>query len=743
MASERFIDLQLIKPLSKGSGNKGKISLTQLFKEQFNKLNVGYLDPCCPEDSPGAFGCPAISSDEDNIIECRDNGLYATAGGGAGNAINGLSVSSSNIVLGQDLNEVGDPALLTSNREIPMDGFSIQFTDGTNNPASIIYAPKFEATDLSDGGTPASAFRVNRTLTTISASAHGFRDQTIFNRPTFAYCAFDGAMNTGISGNHDHLVSFQARQNYASSGTLNDNYGGVSILTMSGGGNITRAYGWDHWDITGTGVVDNQFGFHVQELSFGQNNWAFYSAGNTPSALEGSLAIGMPPLTAASEKLELVGNIKLTENIYFNKTSGNNEIRPVVPRSDSYSVIIQGNINIDNDTNGGAAIEVHADTGSVSGGRINYFAYGRQGTASSGSHNFYTRSGVNSIELKMNIDQKGVAVGGFTASAALQIKAGTAVAGTAPLKFTSGTLLTTPEVGAIEFLTDKSYLTITTGAARKEFTLNDTALTSTRIPFATTNGRLTDSDDFKFITGTRNLLTYGIKVSGQTTAGDGFPAGVTTYARTATVSNNQYSYGIQEYSFVTANAGFRGYLGVQSWPYVTGATPGGVSGKFAGYVTGFSTAPIWDGSIGGAQQLPTMIGLFSALQTQAGGILSSYDVYASEINTVGGTTLNPAVVNHYALYAEPFVYATNNYGVYINGIQKNYFGGEVVLGTYTSEATSALTINSTTKGFLPSRMTTTQKNAIVTPATGLVLYDTTLNKLCVYTGSAWETVTSV
>jgi len=40
-------------------------------------------------------------------------------------------------------------------------------------------------------------------------------------------------------------------------------------------------------------------------------------------------------------------------------------------------------------------------------------------------------------------------------------------------------------------------------------------------------------------------------------------------------------------------------------------------------------------------------------------------------------------------------------------------------------------------------MTTTQKNAISTPAEGLVLYDTTLNKLCVYTGAAWETITSV
>jgi len=79
-----------------------------------------------------------------------------------------------------------------------------------------------------------------------------------------------------------------------------------------------------------------------------------------------------------------------------------------------------------------------------------------------------------------------------TPTALLHIGAGTTGASTAPLKFTSGSLMTTAESGGVEFLTDKFYGTITTGAARKEFTLNDAALTSGQIPVATTNGRLTD-----------------------------------------------------------------------------------------------------------------------------------------------------------------------------------------------------------------------------------------------------------
>jgi len=66
----------------------------------------------------------------------------------------------------------------------------------------------------------------------------------------------------------------------------------------------------------------------------------------------------------------------------------------------------------------------------------------------------------------------------------------------------------------------------------------------------------------------------------------------------------------------------------------------------------------------------------------------------------------------------------------------------IAIGAATANASAILDLTSTTEGLLPPRVTTTQKNAIATPATGLTIYDTTLNKLCVYTGLAWETVTS-
>lgn len=51
-------------------------------------------------------------------------------------------------------------------------------------------------------------------------------------------------------------------------------------------------------------------------------------------------------------------------------------------------------------------------------------------------------------------------------------------------------------------------------------------------------------------------------------------------------------------------------------------------------------------------------------------------------------------------------------------------------------------LTSTTQAFLPPRMTTAQKTDIAPPTAGMVVYDTTINKLCVYTGAKWETMTS-
>jgi hypothetical protein len=67
----------------------------------------------------------------------------------------------------------------------------------------------------------------------------------------------------------------------------------------------------------------------------------------------------------------------------------------------------------------------------------------------------------------------------------------------------------------------------------------------------------------------------------------------------------------------------------------------------------------------------------------------------------------------------------------------------IMIGGTSINTSAQFQMDSTTRGFLPPRMTTTQKNAIATPASGLVVYDTTLGKLCVRGAAAWETITSI
>lgn len=68
--------------------------------------------------------------------------------------------------------------------------------------------------------------------------------------------------------------------------------------------------------------------------------------------------------------------------------------------------------------------------------------------------------------------------------------------------------------------------------------------------------------------------------------------------------------------------------------------------------------------------------------------------------------------------------------------------GNVGIGTSGPNAAALLDVLSTTKGFLPPRMTTAQRDAISTPPAGLMIYNTTTNKLNVRTASSWEAVTS-
>jgi len=60
----------------------------------------------------------------------------------------------------------------------------------------------------------------------------------------------------------------------------------------------------------------------------------------------------------------------------------------------------------------------------------------------------------------------------------------------------------------------------------------------------------------------------------------------------------------------------------------------------------------------------------------------------------------------------------------------------------TASADAVVNIISTTKGILIPRMTTTQRNAIGSPSTSLLIYNTTTTQYELYTGSTWQSLAS-
>lgn len=62
---------------------------------------------------------------------------------------------------------------------------------------------------------------------------------------------------------------------------------------------------------------------------------------------------------------------------------------------------------------------------------------------------------------------------------------------------------------------------------------------------------------------------------------------------------------------------------------------------------------------------------------------------------------------------------------------------QVGVGTNSPKASAILDVESTSKGFLPPRMTTAQRDNIVSPEPGLTIYNTTMNCLQWWNGTIW------
>ena len=77
----------------------------------------------------------------------------------------------------------------------------------------------------------------------------------------------------------------------------------------------------------------------------------------------------------------------------------------------------------------------------------------------------------------------------------------------------------------------------------------------------------------------------------------------------------------------------------------------------------------------------------------------------------------------------------------LNGTSVRLSGGSVSVNATNNgaaaDASAIFDVQSTVKGFLCPRMTTTQINAIASPAEGLQIYNTTISHMCFYQAGSW------
>lgn len=344
-------------------------------------------------------------------------------------AVNGLSVSNNKVVFGQNLNDVTNPAILLSSREIPNNGNFIYWTgigkqsmgysDTTVAPFTILDVKGSLGVTVGTAGYATSGFNSNvgavmhvshqgsswgLTITKSGAATANFGALLTFYRTAGA----TANTRTGLAnGQPIGSIIYQAPgANNTTVGTA----AGIYCRVASSSGGVVRGY--------------------IELIPASSAGFITSVPGLTLSA-DNNLTLGLLTSTGESDfsRLRLDQILTGTQAYYgINLTTAWNTT--------------------------GAPTAINANIAD---------------TASDATSLLMNLQLANNSIFKVSKTNVGIGMGASLPSARLHLPAGTASASSAPLKLTAGTNLTAPEDGVFEF--DGTNLYFTVGGTRKVVSL--------------------------------------------------------------------------------------------------------------------------------------------------------------------------------------------------------------------------------------------------------------------------------
>lgn len=291
----------------------------------------------------------------------------------------------------------------------------------------------------------------------------------------------------------------------------------------------------------------------------------------------------------------------------------------------------------------------------------------------------------NAYKLGVNGSTKTVLMTDGSGANLTSLNASSLASGTVPLGRLSG--ITNTEIAAGAGIVDTKLATISTAGK-----VSDTAL-SANVPLKNTANTFAGTQTFNILNASNGVFSNGINITN---------GGVASTADVNFSTTGRLTFGDSSSNFIDINP-----AGLNQWH----AHPNGLQLDSAMLIT------IGDGGyVDNTQVRIDPTNHFIRLHEGFGAIsIGDFDsANHSTLLTVDTDNQNLTFVN-----------------------------GSIGFGTSTPDASALLDLSSTWLGFLPPRMTETERDAISTPAEGLVVHNSNTHRLNHFDGSVWQEVPRV